>query len=310
MFKNLNKGLYYGIDPTNDDMHIGHIYALEQAIKIAKRDGYTLFVLIGNATCAMGDPSDKQSARDKMERSRSVHNTNSISNILTRRLGSSVKVVFNQDWLEPLTFFQWLGFFGDFSVNSLLKIKYFRDRINAQKNLPIREFLYFTMQSYDFLHLHNTYNVVAQVGGQDQRNNMIQGAGLVPNSRIYLLPLLTDKLGKAFSKTTHTTILNKGPFFLYNYIINMDDNLIHTYNQQDKHICAMRLIRLYFPDVHHLRLLYTELDEINSLSVYLHLSKNKTKEAIMTGQISKQPFDNNIFCYRYRKFQFYINYSY
>ena len=53
---------YLGIDPTADDLHIGHFFAL-QMFKILQDCGHRGILLVGGATAMIGDPSFKSDMR-------------------------------------------------------------------------------------------------------------------------------------------------------------------------------------------------------------------------------------------------------
>ena len=52
-------GLYAGIDPTGDSMHVGHLIPF-MILKRFQLAGYKPVILIGGATGSIGDPSGKK----------------------------------------------------------------------------------------------------------------------------------------------------------------------------------------------------------------------------------------------------------
>lgn len=56
-----------------------------------------------------------------------------------------------------------------------------------EKGLTFFEFNYMIMQSYDFWKLHNDYNCVMELGGDDQWSNMLAGVELIRRKEQNLL---------------------------------------------------------------------------------------------------------------------------
>ena len=88
-----------------------------------------------------------------------------------------------------------------------------------ETGLSFIEFNYQLLQSYDFLQLHNRYNVCLQIGGDDQWGNIVAGIELIrrktdandgKNHEVFGLtfPLITTSDGKKMGKT------EKGALFL------------------------------------------------------------------------------------------------
>ena len=54
--------IYYGIDPTGPDIHLGHTVQLFFMKKLAEM-GHEIILLIGDFTARIGDPTDKEATR-------------------------------------------------------------------------------------------------------------------------------------------------------------------------------------------------------------------------------------------------------
>jgi len=57
--------------------------------------------------------------------------------------------------------------------------KYIRDRVDGKGGLILAEFMYQTLQAYDWLYLFKTHNCSFQIGGIDQLGNMNAGQQLI-----------------------------------------------------------------------------------------------------------------------------------
>jgi tyrosyl-tRNA synthetase len=69
-------GAYVGIDPTAASLHVGHLLPLMSLFWMYIH-GYHTITLIGGATSKIGDPTDRLTSRDRVERSiRTQHMAN------------------------------------------------------------------------------------------------------------------------------------------------------------------------------------------------------------------------------------------
>ena len=280
----MSKSIYLGIDPTKSGLHLGHLYSIERTISICKSLNYRMILLIGSYTSSLGDPSDKNSPRKLLNREQYTDNAINIEKFLYNRLSKiNSKIVHNHEWLNKLSFTDWVKLFGKLSMNTLMKIDFFKKRIDTSINLPLREFVYFTLQSTIFIICIKTI-CYGQAGGVDQRNNIIRGIKLINNKQVkgYLFPLVKDSYGKALSKTNMKDNLFSSPINTYLSIMNTKDDVLCCSSKEEKHIMAMRILNLYYDKP--LRMLYSQSfnirDIINTLHKNLLISKNQIKKLI------------------------------
>jgi tyrosyl-tRNA synthetase len=66
-------GAYVGIDPTAPSLHLGHLLPLMPLFWMYMY-GYQAMSLLGSSTAKIGDPTDRLTSRDKMERARLTSN--------------------------------------------------------------------------------------------------------------------------------------------------------------------------------------------------------------------------------------------
>ena len=90
-----------------------------------------------------------------------------------------------------------------FSINRMLAAECYKQRLET--GLTFFELGYMLMQSYDFLHLYNTYGCKLEIGGNDQWSNIIGGVDLIrkigrDDSYGLTFKLLTTKEGKKWEK--------------------------------------------------------------------------------------------------------------
>lgn len=225
---------YIGFDPTADSLHVGHFLAL-MAMSHMQRAGHRPIVLIGGGTAKIGDPSGRTDMRQMMTDETIRHNCECFRKQMSRFFSfegdNAAIMVNNADWLDGLNYIQFIRDIGaHFSVNKMLTAECFRSRM--ERGLSFLEFNYMLMQSYDFLHLFQTYGCKLQCGGDDQWSNILAGADLIrrkegkPAFAMTFQLLLTSE-GKKMGKTQKGALwldANKtSPYEFFQYWRNVAD---------------------------------------------------------------------------------------
>ena len=230
---------YIGIDPTADSLHVGHFMSLIVASRMQKA-GHKPIILVGGGTATIGDPSGKTDMRKMLSREQIDNNVAHIKKQIEKFLSfegeNGAIIVNNADWLLDLHFVDFMREIGSlFSVNKMLAAECYKQRM--ERGLTFFELSYMLMQSYDFLHLYNTYGCKLEMGGNDQWSNILGGVDLirrVGHSDSYGLTfkLLTTKEGKKMGKTEKGALwldANKtSPYEFYQYWRNMEDSSVET----------------------------------------------------------------------------------
>ena len=211
---------YIGIDPTADDLHIGHFFGLQMA-RILQDCGHRCIVLVGGATALIGDPSNKTDMRKMLSKDEVARNAKEISSIIKRFVrvdGDNPAIVMdNSDWLKPISYIDFLRDIGvHFNVNEMLSKDLYRNRLE-KGGLTFMEMGYMLMQSFDFVHLNDKFDCVLQIGGSDQWGNICGGVELSrkmnfldgtkrPLMMGLTCPLLTNADGVKMGKTEKGTL--------------------------------------------------------------------------------------------------------
>ena len=226
---------YIGFDPTADSLHVGHFVSMMVASHMQKA-GHKPIILIGGGTATIGDPSGKTDMRRMMSREEINHNVECFKKQLSKFLSfegeNAAIIVNNGDWLLDLNFVNFMRDIGSlFSVNKMLAAECYKQRM--EKGLTFFELGYMLMQSYDFLHLYETYGCKLEMGGNDQWSNILGGVDLirrVGHSDSYCLTfkLLTTKEGKKMGKTEKGALWldaeKTSPYEFYQYWRNIADD--------------------------------------------------------------------------------------
>ena len=225
---------YIWFDPTADSLHVGHFVSMMVASHMQKA-GHKPIILIGGGTATIGDPSGKTDMRRMMSREEINHNVECFKKQLSKFISfegdNGAIIVNNADWLLKLNFVEFMREIGSlFSVNKMLTAECYKQRM--ERGLTFFELGYMLMQSYDFLHLYNTYGCKLQMGGNDQWSNILGGVDLIrrighSDSYGLTFKLLTTKEGKKMGKTEKGALwldANKtSPYEFYQYWRNIDD---------------------------------------------------------------------------------------
>ena len=230
---------YIGFDPTADSLHIGHFISLMVASHM-QRAGHKPIILIGGGTATIGDPSGKTDMRRMMTREEINHNVECFKKQMSKFLNfegeNGAIIVNNADWLLDLKFVEFMRDIGSlFSVNKMLAAECYKQRM--ERGLTFFELGYMLMQSYDFLHLYETYGCKLEMGGNDQWSNILGGVDLIrrvghSDSYGFTFKLLTTKEGKKMGKTEKGALWldpNKtSPYEFYQYWRNIADEDVKT----------------------------------------------------------------------------------
>lgn len=253
LFDLYNQGgqkFYCGYDPTADSLHLGHLLTIMTAVNFMKR-GNTFIMLIGGATGFIGDPSGKNSDRAFLNEAELKHNQEAISKQiqqfmanLNKITGKELKVEFmnNYDFVKEMNLFDFFTNVGKYiTVNTMLTKESIKKRIeNPELSLSFTEFSYMLLQGYDFLHLNEKHGVKLQIGGSDQRGNMVTGTEMIRKKLggdqecyVMTIPLMLDASGKKFGKSEGNAVWldpqKNSPYFVYQFFMNTTDSEVPRY---------------------------------------------------------------------------------
>lgn len=239
--------VYVGTDPTNPpdgskaSLHVGHLLMFTTA-RLLQSYGIQPIILIGTATCSLGDPSGKDSARAMMTMERVMENSAAISEQVKKLLNfdegaeNHAIVVNNYDWMKDISFLDFEREIGScISVNTMLKKDSVKLRIEREGvGISHQEFSYMLLQGYDFLHLYKEMGVKIQMAGNDQQSNCGIGIDLIhkklgkDDACGYFWPLITNADGSKIGKSTGggNVWLDKEkttPYQFMQYWLNLSD---------------------------------------------------------------------------------------
>ena len=239
MFSKESVPFYIGIDPTADSLHVGHFVSLMVASHMQKC-GHKPIILMGGGTAIIGDPSGKTDMRKMLTKEDIEHNVACIKKQVEKFVSfegeNAAIIVNNADWLCDLKYIDFMREIGSkFTINKMLAADCHKNRMDT--GLTFFEMGYMLMQSYDFLHLYETYGCKLEMGGNDQWSNIIGGVELIrkigkDDSFGLTFKLLTTKEGKKMGKTEKGALWldpeKTSPYEFYQYWRNIDDSSVYT----------------------------------------------------------------------------------
>lgn len=223
--------IYFGIDPTGADIHLGHTVALLLLKGLAEL-GHDIVLLIGDFTARIGDPTGKDAARVALSDEQIAEHMKTYTDQVAKILPASMfRVAYNSEWLAALTMEQVLKLTSMVTVQQMMQRDMFQRRHAEAKPIYVSEFLYPLMQGYDSVALQTD----GEVGGNDQTFNMLVGRELereiIGKDKIVITtPLLVDTTtGKKMSKSEGSLIaVGDTPQEIRRKVLDIDDNMVRT----------------------------------------------------------------------------------
>lgn len=232
MLKGERITLYFGIDPTGFDLHIGHSVPLRK-LKHFQELGHRVILLIGDFTAMIGDPTGKDKTRKPLTREEILANAKDYKKQAGKIIDfdnkkNPIEIKFNSEWLAKMTFADVIKQSSYFTVQQMVQRDMFQRRIKNDQPIALNEFLYPLMQGYDSVAM----DVDLEIGGTDQTFNMLAGRTLMSKIKrkekfVLAVPLLADSQGIKIGKTEGNVIaICAEPNDLYGKIMTLGDDVI------------------------------------------------------------------------------------
>ncbi len=221
-----------GFDPTAPDLHLGHT-VLIQKMKHFQDLGHEIFFLIGDFTGMIGDPTGKSETRKPLTREDVAKNAETYKEQIFKILDpEKTRVVFNNDWLGPLSSHDFIRLASQLTVARMLEREDFKVRFENGRPISIHEFLYPLIQGYDSVAIHAD----VELGGTDQLFNLLMGRDLQRSwgqepQVVITMPLLegldgVDKMSKSLGNYIG---INDPANDIYGKIMSCSDTLMFRY---------------------------------------------------------------------------------
>ena len=221
-----------GLDPTAPDIHLGHTVVLKK-LKQFQDLGHEVYLIIGDFTGRIGDPSGKSKTRKQLTKEQIEENARTYEKQFSKILDEDkTKLVFNSSWLAEMDFEDVIRLSSKYTVARMLEREDFHNRYVENKPISIHEFFYPLMQGYDSIAIEAD----VELGGTDQRFNLLVGRNLQKEygqepQVLIMMPILegldgTEKMSKSLDN--YIGIKDK-PADMYGKVMSIPDDLIVRY---------------------------------------------------------------------------------
>ena len=221
-----------GLDPTAPDLHIGNAIVLHK-LRQFQDLGHQAILVIGDFTGLIGDPSGKSETRPALTPEEVEENARTYRAQYSLILDADrTRVVFNSQWLRPMTFHDVIRLAGRATVHRLLERDDFAKRYREHQPIHLHELLYPLCQAYDSVAIQAD----VELGGTDQKFNNLMGRELQREvgqdpQVVVLTPLLPglDGVHKMSKSLGNAIGITEPPNEMYGKVMSVPDELMITY---------------------------------------------------------------------------------
>jgi tyrosyl-tRNA synthetase len=221
-----------GFDPTAPDIHLGHTVLINK-LKLFQDLGHQIYLLIGDFTAKIGDPTGKSSTRPPLSDEEIAINAETYAEQVFKILDrEKTKIVYNSSWLGSLSAADLIRLASGHTVARMLERDDFEKRYKGGTPIAIHEFLYPMLQGYDSVEI----KADVEMGGTDQKFNLLMGREMQklhgqPEQTIITTPILEGLDGvQKMSKSLNNYIgVNEEPNEMFGKLMSLSDELMWRY---------------------------------------------------------------------------------
>lgn len=232
--KKLN--IKFGIDPTSDKLHLGHLIPLLQAKKFWEQ-GHHVDIVLGTFTAQLGDPSGKDSMRPILNSEETEENAKNIIEQIARVFGNpdskhknfnDIRIHCNGDWFGVMNAIKMTNILSKFTTTQLLARDSFQKRIDNNNPIGMHELVVPILQGYDSVILQTDL----EIGGTDQMFNFgitrdVQRIHGQKPEVCMLMPIVNGTDGRKMSKSFGNCIfINDTPTDVFGKVMSISDELM------------------------------------------------------------------------------------
>ncbi len=221
-----------GVDPSRPDLHLGHAVVLRK-LKQFQELGHIVYLVIGDFTARIGDPSGRSKTRPLLSEDEVRENSKTYVEQAFRILQRDKTVVkSNSEWLSKLSFADVINLSSRYTVARMLERDDFSKRLKKNQPISISEFLYPIAQAYDSI----VIEADVELGGTDQLFNLLVGRKLQEEFNqspqvVLTMPLIegTDGYLKMSKSYDNYIAFNDSPQDIFGKVMSIPDHLIIKY---------------------------------------------------------------------------------
>ena len=232
--KNIPLRVKCGIDPTNVDIHLGHLVPYRK-MRAFQDLGHIGVVIIGDYTAQIGDPTGKNESRPSLSKEQVAANAKTyMEQVFTVLDPDKTEVRYQSEWFGDKSLAEVLAWAAQTTVAKLLSHDTFRNRLDSGNSLGLHELFYPVLQGVDSLMI----KADVELGGSDQKFNVLMGRDYQrhENQRpqvAMLLPLVMGLDGQEkMSKSLNNYIgVQDEAFDMFGKVMSIPDTLMTHYFQ-------------------------------------------------------------------------------
>lgn len=223
----------FGIDPTSDKLHLGHLIPL-LILKRMWKEGHHIDIVLGTFTAQLGDPSGKDVMRPILTPEETEKNAQSIISQINRIFDSninSVSVHKNGDWFNKMSAPEMMGILSKFTTTQLLSRDSFQKRLENSDAIGVHEIIVPLLQGFDSVKLDTDI----EIGGNDQLFNfkMTRDLQKVFDKKpeiCFLAPIINGTDGRKMSKSFGNCIfINDSPNDVFGKVMSISDETMNEW---------------------------------------------------------------------------------
>lgn len=224
---------YIGADPTSNSLHLSHAKNF-MLLEEFRQLGHKVFVLFGDLTACIGDPSDRNSARARLTREQARKNVEDWVRQIRPIINfddpeNPAEVVLNSTWFDKMSVTDLIDLLSNSTVQRMLERDMFQRRLSENRPIHLHEFIYPMFQGFDSVAL----DVDVEICGLDQTFNALMGRTLVKRFKdkekfVVCVNLMENPVtGELMSKSNGTGVfLNIDAQTMFGQIMALPDEMI------------------------------------------------------------------------------------
>jgi len=245
-----------GLDPTSPDIHLGHTVVLRKMRQFQDL-GHKAVLIIGDYTARIGDPSGQDTTRPMLTADQIKKNAETYFRQAGKILDTDeqkLEIRYNSEWLEKLSAQEIIQLAAKKTVTQMLQRESFKNRLRADQDIYIHEFLYPIFQGYDSVVVRSD----VELGGTDQTFNNLVGRdiqrafGQEPQV-VITMPILVGLDGKekmSKSKGNYIGVTDE-PNDMFGKLMSISDDMMREYFTLLTDLPAEKITELLDPDKTH-----------------------------------------------------------
>ena len=224
--------LKQGFDPSRPDIHLGHVVGLRK-LRQFQELGHRVFLIVGDWTAQIGDPSGVSQTRPMLTHDEVVANAESYLKQFFKVVDKDrAEVRWQSEWYDGFALKDVIALTSHFTVAQMLAREDFDTRHKAGRPIALTELLYPLLQAYDSVKIEAD----VEFGGIDQKFNCLVGRELQATlgqrpQQVFLVPLLvgTDGVRKMSKSLDNYIAVDEPPQQMFGKGMSIPDPLILHY---------------------------------------------------------------------------------